>query len=152
MNPRTSHCPAPHAAPRRAARAFTIIEVIVIVVILGVIAAVIAPRLINRIGESKQSVAKANAANLANAVKLFSADHGKPASGATITILWERPPEIAEKDWQPYVDSGDALKDPWGNPYLLVIPGQKNFDFDVVSYGADGRPGGEGEDADVIKP
>ncbi len=132
--------------------AFTIIEVIVIVVILGVIAAVIAPRLIGRIGQSKQSVAASNAASLANAMRMYFADHGKPESGATINILWERPSSIAEASWKPYVDSAKAVLDPWGRPYLLVVPGTVNFDFDIVSYGADGRPGGTDEDADITKP
>jgi general secretion pathway protein G len=131
---------------------FTIIEVIVIVVIIGVIAAVIAPRLIGRIGQSKQSVAAANAASLANATKLFFADHGKPEAGATIDILWERPSSVAEASWKPYVDSPKSLIDPWGRPYILVIPGAVNFDFDIVSYGADARPGGADEDADIVKP
>jgi general secretion pathway protein G len=138
---------------RRATRGgFTIIEVIVIVVILGVIAAVIAPRLLSRVGQSRQSVAKANASSLANAVRLFIADHGKPESGATIDILWQRPSSVAEADWEPYVESGDALIDPWGRKYILKIPGEKNHDFDIVSYGADGQPGGTKEDADVIAP
>lgn len=132
---------------------FTIIEVIVIVVILGVIAAVIAPRLLGRIGQSKQAVAAANAASLATQVKLFIADHGMPQGGASIAILWERPSNIESGDWKgPYVDNEDQLDDPWGRPFVLLIPGQKNVDFDVVSYGADGQPGGSGEDADVIKP
>ncbi len=46
----------------------------------------------------------------------------------------------------------EDLKDPWGREFILVIPGQRNVDFDIVSYGADGKPGGTGEDADVIKP
>jgi len=136
----------------RAARAFTIIEVIVIVVILGVIAAVIAPRLIGRIGQSKQSVAKVNAGTLANNMRLYIADHNKPEAGATINILWERPSTIAEGDYQPYVESADALIDPWGHPFVLKIPGEKNIDFDIISYGADGQPGGADENADIIKP
>jgi general secretion pathway protein G len=140
--------------PRRrspARRAFTIIEVIVIVVILGVIAAVIAPRLLSRIGQSKQSVAKANAGSLATAMKLFQADHGLPESGSTIDVLWEKPANV-QGDWHPGVDNADALIDPWGRKYLLVIPGTKNIDFDIVSYGSDGQPGGEGEAADIIAP
>lgn len=134
-------------------RAFTIIEVIVIVVILGVIAAVIAPRLIGRIGQSKQAVAKANAASLASAVKGYFIDCGKPEAGATISILTERPANVTADKWQgPYVNNADELLDPWGRQFLLVNPGQRNADFDIVSYGADGQPGGEGEDADVIKP
>ena len=133
-------------------RAFTIIEVIVIVVILGVLAAIIAPRLLGRIGQSRRAVAEANAASLASAVKLFIADHTKPDAGDTIDILWTRPAGVDEASWEPYVDSADDLLDPWGNKFVLVIPGQVNYDFDVVSYGADGQPGGEGEDADIIKP
>ncbi|MDX2146252.1 MAG: type II secretion system major pseudopilin GspG [Planctomycetota bacterium] len=132
--------------------AFTIIEIIVVVIIIGVIAAVIAPRLIGRVGQSKQSVAKVNATSLANAVKSFMLDHGKPETGATINILWERPSSVEESKWEPYVDNADALLDPWGKPYVLLFPGQKNVDFDVISYGRDGQPGGEGEDADVIAP
>src|SRR5690349_2459050 len=111
------------SSARRARRAFTIIEVIVIVVILGVIAAVIAPRLLHRIGQSKQSVAKSNAASLANAVRLFFTDHGRPEPGATIRILWERPSSVAENDWQPYVESAKALVDPWGRDFVLKVPG-----------------------------
>ncbi len=135
-----------------ARRGFTIVEIIVVVVIIGVIAAMIGPRLFSRIGESKQAVGKSNAATLANAVKLFMTDHGGLDSGATIDILWTRPSGVEESDWEPYVDSEEKLLDPWGKKYMLVVPGEKNFDFDLVSYGAKGQPGGEGEEADIIKP
>lgn len=142
--------------PRRRVRsfrsAFTIIEVIVIVTIIGIIAAVIAPRLFARIGQSKQTVAKSNANSLANAMKTFMIDHGKPESGSTIGILFERPSGIDEAKWQPYVDNKDAILDPWGREFVLLIPPQKNVDFDIVSYGADGIPGGTGENADIVVP
>ncbi len=138
---------------KRERRGFTLIEVIVIVVILGVLAAVIAPRFLSRIGQSKVSVTEANASSLATAVKLFIADHGTPEQGATIDILWERPGNVEEAKWQPYVENPEKLLDAWGNKFVLRIPGEKNaFDFDVVSYGADGKPGGEGENADIVKP
>jgi general secretion pathway protein G len=134
-------------------RGFTLIEVIVIVVILGVLAAVIAPRFLGRIGQSKHNVTRSNAASLATAVRLFIADHGAPESGATIDILWERPPQVDESRWQPYVENPEKLLDAWGNKFILKIPGDKNrYDFDIVSYGADGRPGGEGENADIVVP
>lgn len=137
----------------RGRRGFTLIEVIVIVVILGVLAAVIAPRFLSRIGQSKRAVAESNAASLSQAVKLFIADHGNPESGATIDILWEKPANVEEAKWQPYVENAEKLLDPWGNKFVLKIPGDKNtFDFDVVSYGADGKPGGESENGDIIKP
>ncbi len=131
---------------------FTIIEVIVIVVIIGVIAAVVAPRLIGRIGQSKQAIAKSNANNLASQINLFRADHGALEDGATIDVLFERPSNVAEDKYEPYVQSADALLDPWGRKFVLRIPGVKNRDFDVVSYGADGEEGGEGENADVVAP
>jgi general secretion pathway protein G len=142
---------------RRAGRrgGFTIVEVLVIVVIIGVIAALIAPRLFQRIGQSKQATAAANASSLASSMNVFILDHGMPPSGSPITVLYERPSWVSEEKWRdtgPYVSNPDALLDPWGNPFILRIPGQKNVDFDIVSYGADGQPGGEGENADVIKP
>ena len=150
MRTRMSH--RTHRTHRTYSRAFTIIEVIVIVVILGVLAAVIAPRLIGQIGNSKQKAAASNAAVLATSIKIMSTDIGRiPEPGTPITVLWESPGEGS--GWKgPYVDNADQLKDPWGNLFVLVVPGQKNKDFDVVSYGGDGQPGGEGENEDVIKP
>lgn len=136
---------------RNTRRAFTIIEVIVIVVILGVIAAVIAPRLLGRVGQSKRAVAQSNATALNTAMKLFSNDCGIPEPGSSIMVLWERPSNVDESAWKgPYVDNADALKDPWGNLFVLQVPGSVNVDFDIISYGKDGQPGGEGENEDVI--
>lgn len=141
------------AGMRSVRRGFTIIEVLVIIVIIGVIAAVVAPRLIGRIGAAKHSMAMSNAATLATSMKTYQIDCGLPESGSTLSVLVERPSNIAEGTWKgPYVDNADMLKDPWGNIFVLVIPGQKNADFDVVSYGADGQPGGTGDNEDVIKP
>lgn len=136
-----------------ARRAFTLIEVIVIIIILGVLAAVIAPRILQRVGQSKQATAEIGAKSLVLAMQSFIADYGKPDSSATIDILWERPSNVDEAHWQPGVQNATQLLDPWGNKYILRIPGDKNpYDFDIISLGADGKPGGEGEDADIVKP
>lgn len=137
---------------RDVVRGFTIIEVLVIIVIIGVIAAVVAPRLINRIGQAKTSVAANNAASIASAMSLYEADCGMPESGASLVILLEKPSNA--EGWKgPYLRNADELKDPWGNPFMLEVPGKKNTsDFDIVSYGADGQPGGTGDNEDIRKP
>lgn len=136
----------------RKGQGFTIIEVIVIVVIIGIIASVIAPRLLGRIGQAKTSAAESGAATLAQQFSLFLSDHDNPSRGTTLDVLWTKPSEVSDEEWEPYVNKPEDLVDPWGNPYVLVIPGELNYDFDVVSYGSDGQPGGEGDAKDIIKP
>jgi len=134
---------------------FTLIEAIVIIVILGVLAAVIGGRLLGRIGEAKSSVAQSNANNLANFMQQLLADHGSEVrmDDLTIDALFD-PPDGVDADAYngPYVQNREALVDPWGNKFVLRVPGEKNVDFDIVSYGRDGEPGGEGEDADIVEP
>ncbi|MGQ0628985.1 MAG: type II secretion system major pseudopilin GspG [Phycisphaerales bacterium] len=134
------------------ARAFTIVEIIVVIVIIGVLATLIAPRLINRIGQAKSSTAQANAQTLATAVESFIADVGTTPSGPSLMFLFERPGDVDATKWHgPYVKNIDQLKDPWGNEFMLIVgSGTKNADFDILSYGADSKPGGEGDSADII--
>ncbi len=135
----------------RMARAFSLTEVLIAIVIIGILAAVVVPRLLGRIGQSKEASAKSSIASLGTAMRGYMMDCGSPESGADLRILWERPASVAETAWKgPYVENPDALIDPWGHPYELVIPPQFNADFDIVSYGADGQPGGEGENQDIV--
>jgi general secretion pathway protein G len=124
-------------------RAFTLLEIIVVVTIIALLATLVAPKLLQNIGRSKQSVAKAEVASIAQQVGLWCAQNemSSPPEGTELTVLTEgSSPLLREKD----------LIDPWGKQYMLVIPGNANADFDVVTYGRDGQPGGEGEDADVV--
>lgn len=142
------------APSSRVRRGFTLVEAIVVIIIIGVLATLIAPRLIGRVGQAKHSTAESKAANLATAMKLYMTDVGRPPpGGATAIVLFEKPSDVDAGAWKgPYLDNKDALMDPWGKMFLLKIPGERNVDFDIVSYGADGKPGGEGEDADIVKP
>lgn len=136
-------------------RAFTLAEIIVVIIIIGVLATLVVPRLFGRIGQAKHSTAVANANTLASAVRSYILDCGMPPPGSTLDILVACPSGVDKAAWDkggPYVDNKDKIVDPWGKPFILVIPGKNSVDFDVVSYGADGVPGGEGENADIVKP
>lgn len=135
----------PNRPRRRAARrAFTLLEVIVAVTIVAILAALLVPNVIGFIGSSKIRVAKAGTSSLRNTVKLYLADNDDSAlnDGFDLHVLLD-----GEK---PYLTSSNDLLDPWGNEYDILIPGDINADFDIVSYGADGKPGGEGDNADVL--
>lgn len=134
----------------RRSAAFTLIEMIVVVIIIAVLATAIGPSLFKKVGQSKISVASNNAAAIATAVNLYQADEGALPDPGNLSILCARPSSPSAKG--PWLDNCDMLKDPWGHNFVLVVPGQKNVNFDIVSYGADGKVGGEGEDADIKKP
>jgi general secretion pathway protein G len=133
-------------ARRVARRAFTLLEVIVAVTIVALLATLVVPRLFGQVGKAKTRLATNQAATLAQTVRIYLNDTGlsKPSQDFDLTML--------RTSADPYLENDDDLVDPWGNQYVIIIPGQKNIDFDIVSYGADGEPGGEGEDEDVIQP
>ena len=130
---------------QRARRAFTLIEIIVVVTIIALLATLIAPRLLKNIGKSKQKVAQAEAASIAQQVQLWMLDNG-----------YSRLPDDFELEQLTEGDDASLrvkdLLDPWEHNYVVINPGEENPDFDIVSYGADGQPDGEGEDADITMP
>lgn len=133
-----------HNSRRRRRRGFTLLEVIVVVTIIALLAAIVAPKLLANIGRSKQKVALAEVKSIAQQVRLWMADNGysRLPDDFEIQVL------LAGED--PYLSKQEDLLDPWDNPYVLIVPGDENPDFDIVSYGADGQPDGTGEDADVV--
>lgn len=134
---------------RSARRAFTLVEAIVVIVIIGILSAIVAPRLIDRIGHAKTAKAQADMAALRTGVTNIMLDGLVLESGMTLrNILWEKP-DNAPANWSKQINKEADLKDPWGNDYVLVVPGKVNTDFDIVSYGSDGRVGGEGDAADI---
>jgi general secretion pathway protein G len=126
---------------------FTLLELLVVVVIIGLLAGFVAPRYFGQIGKSEVNVAKAQLDALEKALDQYRLDTGHyPSAELGLKALLERP--ASEPKWNgPYLRKEVPL-DPWGKPYLYRIPGQKG-EFDLVSYGKDGQPGGSGENADI---
>jgi general secretion pathway protein G len=127
---------------RRARRAFTLIEIIVVVTIIALLAALIVPRIWQRVGQAKTTVARQKSTEIAKQLQLYLVDNG-----------WSTVPDdldlnVLATGANPYLKTKDLI-DPWNKPFQLQVPGVQNPDFDVFSYGADGQVGGEGENADI---
>ena len=136
--------------PNRAARGFTLIEIMVVVVIMGVLAALVVPKLLSRTSESKVAAAKVDIATVMQALKLYKLDNSRyPSTEQGLQALLVKPTAgPAANGWKAGGYLEKMPKDPWGNQYQLLSPGVKG-EIDVFSYGADGAPGGTGDDADI---
>ncbi len=130
------------------ARGFTLLELLVVMVIIGLLAGFVAPRYFAQVGKSQVKVARAQIDALDKALDQFRLDVGRyPTSEEGLQALVAQP--NGEQKWAgPYLKKG-VPADPWGRPYVYALPGTHGGDFDLMSYGKDGRPGGSGEDADV---
>ncbi len=131
---------------RRAPRGMTLIEIMVVMVILGIIAAAVAVNVTGRLAEARTKQAQTDVNNIASqGVDAYKVMRGRyPSAEEGINIL------VQEKFLKSNSPEG-KLKDPWGREYIYLYPGQTHSDsYDVKSYGADGQPGGEGENADVV--
>lgn len=137
-------------APRFAA-GFTLLEMLVVLVIIGLIASLVGPRLFSRVDSSKVQVAETQTRLLRGAVETFRLEVGRlPTVEEGLAVLYTAPTDDRSRArWRgPYLDE-NVPADPWGNPYIYAIPGRDGLPFAVYSNGADGKPGGEGNDADV---
>ena len=128
-------------------KGFTLLELLVVMVLIGLLATFVAPRYFAQVGKSQVKVAKAQIDALDKALDQFRIDVGHyPTSEQGLEALVTQP--SGEPSWAgPYLKKG-VPPDPWGRKYVYLQPGAHG-DFDLVSYGKDGRPGGNGEDADL---
>ncbi|RMD79146.1 MAG: type II secretion system protein GspG [Gammaproteobacteria bacterium] len=128
-------------------RGFTLIEVMVVVVILAILAAIVVPRIMDRPEAARIAKAKADIRAIQSALDLYKLDNGSyPSTDEGLEALVRRPPGARRWKEGGYLDR--LPKDPWGRPYLYLNPGVHG-PVDVYTLGADGRPGGEGKDADI---
>ena len=137
-----------HNTPHHRARGFTLIELMVVIVILGVLAAFIVPRIMDRPDQARQTAAQTDIATLMQALKLYKLDNRVyPSTQQGLSALVRKPEQApVPPNWKPYLER--LPNDPWGYPYQYLNPGLHG-DVDVMSFGADNRPGGEGYDADI---
>lgn len=131
---------------RRRQHGFSLIELLIVMIILGLIASLVGPRLFGKLGTAKQKTAKTQIEMLMAALDGYRLDLGRyPSEQEGLAALMQNP---GNEKWEgPYLKK-DLPGDPWGNPYRYQNPGQHG-EIDIFSYGADGKPGGDKEDADV---
>ncbi|MBI2770235.1 MAG: type II secretion system major pseudopilin GspG [Burkholderiales bacterium] len=138
----------PSSLRRAAQRGFTLIELMVVLVIIGVLAALIVPNVLDRADDARVTAARTDVNNLMQALKLYKLDNQRyPAGEQGLQALVAKPTAgVIPPNWKPYLEK--LPNDPWGRPYQYLNPGVKG-EIDVMSFGADGQPGGEGKNADV---
>ena len=132
---------------------FTLIELLVVIVVLGTLATLVTPNIFRHVGTAKETTARTQIEMLAAALDAYRLDTGRyPTTQQGLDALWAEP----TSDASPFAWRGPYLRkpvplDPWGNRYLYRSPGESSrAGFDLLSYGADGKEGGTGEDTDVV--
>jgi len=133
--------------PVRPRRGFTLLELLVVMVIIGLLAAYVGPKYFAQIGKSEVKTAKAQIVGFEKALQQYRIDVGRyPSTEQGLQALLTKPSNVSKWDG-PYLEKTLPL-DPWGRPYVYLSPGEHG-EVDISSAGRDGRPGGDGLDADI---
>jgi general secretion pathway protein G len=129
-------------------RAFTLIEMLVVVLILAILAALIVPRVVNRTSDAKRSKAASDIATLSSLLQQYRVDTDQfPTTEQGLNALRVPPGDL--NGWRGPYTQKELPTDPWGNEYVYESPGSGGEDFVIASYGADGAPGGDADNADI---
>lgn len=133
---------------RRAQAGFTLLELLVVIVIIGLLAAYVGPKYFSQLGKSEVTVAKAQIDAFDKSLDTYRLDVGRyPSAEEGLNALMAAPPSAGAKWNGPYLKKG-VPQDPWGRPYQYRSPGSKG-EYEILSLGKDGQPGGAGDNADI---
>jgi general secretion pathway protein G len=136
--------------PYRFRSGFTLIEIMIVVVIIGILVGLLAPKIMDRPDQARVVAAKNDVQAILSALKLYRLDNAVYPSAEQGLLALVKKPETGNipRNWKPggYLDR--VPKDPWGNDYQYLNPGIQS-EIDIVSFGADGKPGGDGYNADI---
>jgi len=136
---------------RKTGKGFTFIELLVVILIISMLAVFVAPKMFKAVSKARRDIAKAKMRDIENAVERFCIDCGRYPTDAEGLEVLINPPEDVEEKWQGRYLKPSELLDPWKNPYIYVEEGERNpGSYDLISFGADGREGGEGDDEDIF--
>ena len=134
-------------------KGFTLIEILVVIAVIAILASVVTPMVFRNVGDAKSSAARAQIEILATALDSYRLDNDYyPSTAQGLAALQSRPAGAsAQANWRgPYLRKAVPL-DPWRRPYVYISPGKVNTSsYDLMTFGRDGQPGGQGEDADVM--
>ena len=142
----------PARPAKNARRGFTLVEIMVVVVIIGMLAALVGPKVIGNTDQAKRTTTTTQIKNFEQALELYHLHNGFfPTTDQGLIALIEKPtmqPEPKNYAKGGYLKAKAVPKDPWGNDYVYLCPGREG-EYDIISYGADGREGGEDGNADI---
>lgn len=138
------HASESRLAALRRQEGFTLIEIMIVVVIIGLLAGLVAVNLLPQAEKAKRTTAATQMKTFEQALDLYKLDNGRyPSTDQGFEAL------TSGDRGEPYLKGGKIPRDPWGNAYVYMSPGEGGKPYEILSYGADGQPGGSGDDADI---